>query len=348
MRETKLLLAAVTLLLCGFSTNVQGAEEALDLSKETEVKAPAAKPVPPFGGLRLMGRVDLTGEYRPNAASTNDGLKNYHFLLFLKVPASEKVSFMGEFVNRAFYEVTYKASPLVKFHFGKIVVPFGDTTYYHHFYGGVQGYGAQGVMFPNVWAESGANAEWNMGSLIIDTYAVNGIEGSSTTNEPDFQADPTGQRQAGGLRATYTGIAKIKAIVSGYYTDWAPSKSLLLAGGDLVTDYGLIDAAVLRNLRLSAGRAVGFVQGSSSGNFQRAGDYLQLATNAMGFAEARARYGTYVHNSNNKTSSDTHSMNVGLTIPVDVMKLLVEYQWNFEAVSEINNDLARVMLSLDF
>ncbi|MGZ5280142.1 MAG: hypothetical protein ACXWC9_09380, partial [Pseudobdellovibrionaceae bacterium] len=85
-----------------------------------------------------------------------------------------------------------------------------------------------------------------------------------------------------------------------------------------------------------------------SGDFQKRGDFLELAGRIESEHELRLRYGTYIDNDKLESARDLHSFSLGYSLPVDVSKLLVEYQWNFEAMNEINNDLFRAMLSLDF
>jgi hypothetical protein len=206
---------------------------------------------------------------------------------------------MGELIEQSFYEVGYQVSEPLKIRFGKIIVPFGDTRRFHHFYGGIQGYGGQGVMLPNVWAENGLDLEWDLGHWLVDTYWVSG---------------------------------------------WP----LLLYGADFFTEYGLGNWALTRHLRFAAGRAVAEVHRGMQGGFEKAGDYFELATNVLQVGEIRTRYGTYIHDDRQESQSDVHNFNVGYAMPIDVLRLLVEYQWNYEAVEEIDNDVFRVMVSLDF
>jgi hypothetical protein len=325
------------------------AEETLDLENE---KAPPPKAEAlNISKFQLMGRVDLTSEispYKPETGEKENTLKNNHFLIFLKVKASPKTSFMGEFVRQSFYYVDYAPSSLATVQFGKILVPFGDTRHFHHMYGGIQGYGANGVMFPNIWAEPGINVNWHLSSVELDTYCVNSISADTGLVDPSLQTS-TPQRQAGGTRLTLPIVRKLTGILSGYFGEFWPGRPLIMGGADTYSDYGLIDYGFFRNIRMAAGIAdASMKKAPISGDFEKRGDYLELGTNALGFAELRARYGTYIDNSRFQTKNDVHNLDAGLMFNVDVIRVLAEYQWNFEAVDEFDNDVARIMASLDF
>lgn len=345
-------------ILFAFFTGIHtsfAAEESLDLDQETLPQSAAQSAS--SGGeslaskFNLMGRVDLTSDI--NSKTGDKTLQNYHFFLFLKLKASDKVNFMGEFVGQRFYEVEYEPTSWVSAKFGKIMVPFGDTRYFHHFYGGLQGYGATGVMFPNVWAEPGLSLDWKIGSAQLDTYVVKGISASDVSSDPNFQNSASNQ-QAYGLRFTYAPLDRITAVVSAYTTNYWSGRPLYLFGGDIYTDYGALGFVPFKIVRLAMGMArawvtespTGFTRGGS--NYQKRGDYIQLSTKMIGPGETRIRYGTYIEDTRVVTSSDVNNINVAYQIPIDVIKVLLEYQWNFEAVNEVDNDLARVMVSVDF
>jgi hypothetical protein len=319
-------------------------EESLDLDT---VAAPTPAPSAAHGSkFSIMGRIDLTYEKEIEGRSS---LKNNHMLVFVKVKASDKVSVMGEVTDpsAAFMYVDYAYSKLLNINFGRILVPFGDSRYFHKYYGGLQGYGANGVMFPNIWAESGVNFAWNFGALKLDTYWVNAVGGPTrttlTTADINLQSTST-RTQALGARATISPIDKTTLILSAYGAEYWPSRPVYLGGVDFSTDYGLLGP-----VRFSAGLANAWIEGSPTGeNFQKTGDYYQIATNIINPMEMRVRYGTYDNDDRRETQEDTQSLNVGVTFPVDVMKILIEHQWNYEEVNETDNDLGRVMVSLDF
>src|SRR4051794_20109076 len=108
------LVTLLLLLMVQPQVQANAAEEAVNLDT-IEAHPPAPAPAHP-GNLenmgssaRIMGRVDLSAEYVPGAADLgNHGLTYNHFLMFLKVDASPKVSFMGEMLKQSFYHLTYK------------------------------------------------------------------------------------------------------------------------------------------------------------------------------------------------------------------------------------------------
>jgi hypothetical protein len=224
-------------------------------------------------------------------------------------------------------------------------VPFGDNRYFHHYYGGLQGYGATGVMFKNIWAESGINANWKIGQISLDTYWVNGINAPNINSDVNLKSSTT-ERQSLGTRLQAPLADQVQLIGSAYYADYWPGRPLYMGGLDLYTSYG---AFGLSQFRFSIGIANAWVEGSPTGkNFQKYGDYLQVATNLFRWAEWRIRYGTYDNDDRIESVDDTQSFNLGATIPVDVIKILIEHQWNFEAKNEVDNDQSRMMVSLDF
>ncbi|MCB0404783.1 MAG: hypothetical protein KDD51_08345 [Bdellovibrionales bacterium] len=335
--------------LLGISLLARADEQSLDL--ETEQPLEVNRPVQSTGP-RLMGRADLTvdvSEVNHTGGSTPFQFKNYHFFLFLKAQASTKVTFFAEFVGRYFYEIKYSPWTWLSIHLGKIIVPFGNTDNFHHLYGGTSiNASGSGIMFPNIWAASGIQTEWGIGDhSTLDVYALSGIN-AAVGSDPDF-TNPAGKTPAAGIRWTSRLLSGLKVLGSFYYETWSSGKSLFLAGLDASTDYSLLaSVAVLKHFRLGMGAAIGFIERGSSGDFHKYGDYIELASNVIRLGELRARYGTYVNNNRVKSSLDSQSLNVAWLVPIDVMKLMVEYQWNFEAINEIHNDLLRVMVSLDF
>jgi len=330
----------------------QAQEESLDLDAIAEV---APKPPPAASGpgkFMLMGRVDLTSETQGVNENAEHNLKNNHFLVFLKIKASPKTSFMGQIIsedtNNVFYFVEYQASKLVSAQFGKILIPFGDTRRFHYIYGGVV---AAGVMLPNIWSATGFNLSWHLPVGTLDSYIVSSAEDGSVVNAPKVNQPVITKRQAGGLRYTLATDKKITMIFSGYQGSYRAGRGLDLNmfGVDIYSDYGAINLPVLKSMRFAAGFAQAtFADRPNEGDIRQTGDYLELTARGVGPGETRVRYGTFIANDKVESVRDTNSLAVGYTMPVDVMRVLVEYQWNFEAVNEQDNDLLRVMASLDF
>ncbi|MBI4405568.1 MAG: hypothetical protein HY537_15505 [Deltaproteobacteria bacterium] len=306
----------------------------------------------PKGGARegaaLMGRVDATMEI-PNGTFSAAQFDNKHFHVFLKAKASPKVSFMGEIVNATFFTVDFRPTSLVGFQFGKILVPFGDNTRFHYFYGGVGGLSTfrDNRMFANIWAAPGLNVRWNLfNTETVDTYVVQGL--GTENGDPKLTSNDA-TTVAFGLRWTSSRISKVKLIGSALYEKWNPNASgMWIAGLNFNTDYGLVDVRLLKNFKINIGTALAVISEAASGSFKRYGDYFSLYTNLIPYGELRLRYGTYRYNWNVKSGNDTQGFNVAWLMPVDVLKFLFEYEWNFEAMNEVKNDVMRVMVALDF
>jgi hypothetical protein len=357
LNRSLLTLGLATAALAALAPRARAAEVALDLDSDSSAAAAAPAPSahPHASGadrVRLMGRVDLSYEVSPagnlSEVPRKDVLKDNHFLVFLKAKASPDVSFLGEIVSQTFYSIDYQATPRVALHFGKIPVPFGDNSRYHHFYGGVQGIGAKGILFPLIWAEFGADAEWDLGAVRLDTYVVNGISSPTAADDPVLNAASDPATQAVGLRARADLVPRLHGIASFYYDQWQPGRPLLLGGLDATADYRLIDAPVLRDLRFSAAVAYASVQHGKLGSYSKYADFVEVATQALGRVEPRVRYGTYIDNSRARGSADSQGLSAGVNVPVSALNLLAEYQWNFEGADERPNDLFRLMLSCDF
>lgn len=356
MNRRKLVLWSLgsLLLVVGRIPSVR-AEEALDLDAVTAPPVTSAPPVPSAHSgsaesspPHLLGRVDLT--YDMQEGSSSSQFRNFHYLVFLKAQASRRTKFFGQLLGSGdvqFFDVSYQATDWLTAHVGRVLVPFGDTSRFHHFYGGEQGNGVGGILFPNLWSKPGLNFEWMLGRWTLDTYLVNGMPTDSTGTEPDFASSSGGTSLASGLRLSRA-FGKVRGVASVYYQEWVPGRPLLIVGGDIVTDYRLIDAPVARSLRLNAGRAIGYILEGSTGDFRRSGDFIELSTNALGFGEPRLRYGTYVKDSRAVSADDVHNWCIAYAFHLDALRILIEHQWNMESVNERANDLNRLMVSMDF
>ena len=332
------------------------AEEEVNLD---EVKPEAPKPVISIGdshlGASLMGRFSLDYEWRNPGMSYPTGenvLTSYHHFVFVKANAGD-VSFFGEITQQLFWAGTIKVRPDLSLSFGKILVPFGAPGF-HHWYGGVQGDPLAGIFVPVIWAELGGSAEWTgprRGDFSLDAtvFAVRafgpGPDGTPNTQNPAAGDD----RFALGARVAL-GYGRIHGWLSGYGTKWAPANGLMtMFGGDLSTEFGLIQAPVLRDLRVLAGVARLQWRTPIADDQYRYGDYLQLEYRSPYQAVARLRYGSYIHDAKIHEERDLHNWNLGATYPLGRgMSVMAEYQWNLEQKQEVNNDLLRVELLVEF
>ncbi len=338
------ILATVLLVLCSLSTFAQ--EQEFDL--DSEAATPPAHKTLSAAKFSLMGRVDLTSEttdpQEPSDNSTHE-LNNKHFFLFLKVKASEKTSFMGEFASQEFFQVDYTLENLATIQFGKLIVPFGDTRRFHHYYGGVNN-----KMFPLIWASTGANVAWKFSKLEVDTYWVNTFNAATVNTTPTLPSS-TNERQAGGLRLTAPLMTNVTGIFSVYAGEYWPGRTALLSGLDIYSEYKPFGLSALKNLRFAFGLANATFAEAPGGQFDIRGDFIEFITNLIGSGETHLRYGTYTDNNNLLTidsENDTHAFALGYRMNIDVIRLLVEHEWNFEAVNETDNDVFRIMASLDF
>ena len=339
-----------------FQTLAQEEEFSFEEENETKVEIPAKSGGGPFGALskfHLMGRADFSYESTSpfkggTRVAANDEYKVNHLLLFLKVKASEKVSFSTEFLDKSYYFISYKMSEKAKLHLGKIMVPFGNPRQFHKYYGGLQGYSAQGVMFPNVWAENGFNLETNLGSLTLDLYSVNSAASTAANTDVDLRTASNGSHQAFGTRLFVPTINNLDLVFSAYQGNWFNNKKMYIGGFDLLLGYGLIKVPFLQDLRLSAGIAYADIKKGVLGDFSKRGDYIEMAYRLFERSEIRGRYGNYIHNSKQVTSEDKENYALGFKTKVDVLDVITEYQWNTEAVNEIDNDLLRIMVALNF
>jgi len=330
-------------------------EESLNFSEETPATTKDVKPSEgtSLGNIKLGGRVDLSYEIddyeNASTATQRDTFKTNHFVLTLIANPSEKVKFMGEFINQYFYQIDYHLSNTVRIQGGKILMPFGNPDHFHKFYGGLVGFGTTGSFFPLIWAEHGVNVNVRVGdSSGLDTYLVNSISQTGTGSDPSFSSASNTVHQAFGARYTLRPIPSLTSALSAYAGNWAPGKALAMGGFDIATGYGLLGAEFFKSFRFATGIVAAQIWEGSTGDYLKRADYIELASNLTSPVEARIRYGTVVANSDQESQNDTQTFAIGAKTSVDAIGILVEYQWNFEAVNEIENDLFRIMASLDF
>ncbi len=332
-----------------FLSSVALAEEEEFQLDEVQENKSSHHPMIDSSQFRLMGRLDLTSEIYPfteKNADQNHEFETFHYFIFLKMKASKKTSFFGEIISQRFYYVVYSPSATTSITFGKILVPFGNNEHFHHFYGGVRTLGGKGVLFPDVWAENGLNVGWSFTNNKIDVYTVNGATAvDSTTQKLDLNESSTKESQAVGFRLTNTSISKFEILGSYYFTEWQMGQSLNIVGGDLKSDYGFLG---MHQLRFGMGSAFAFVDGHPDGSYRKSGDYIYIATNLLNPVELKLRYGTYIDDNEVETEKDTQGLVVSLSTAIDVIRVSAQYEFNYEAINEVENDLFRIMAALDF
>lgn len=308
------------------------------------------------GAVKIMGRFDatyeLTNPAEDNHVIRNGDIKSYHHHVFLKASPSKKVGLFAEVVDGLFFEASYRAADNVELKAGKIFVPFGDPGF-HHYYAAVQGDPTTGILLPNIWAEYGASLTWDIGhigplSLRSETYSVKGSFDKDPTRTLQLNRPATGNRFAVGERLTF-GWDRITVSGSLYYDEWNLGYDLLLYGADFSLDYGLVRLPFLRDLRFKGGIARAEVENPETGDYYKYADYFELAYGGIReWVTPRLRYGSYIDDSRLLTNKDLHNWSAALVIPVDVLTVTAEYLWQMEEVDEVDNDLFRLMVALDF
>jgi len=325
-----------------------------DLPEQTPTK-PTLSVGDSHAGAAVMGRFDVVYELRnpglPYPTSQNV-LTSYHNFVFVKAHAGN-VSFLGEATRLLFYEGTVKLQPWLSVTAGKIQVPFGAPGF-HRYYGGVQGDPLTGIFLPVIWAEYGAAVEaqaYHQGELGVDAtvYAVRGF-GAGTDRLPATNSPASGNDRLalGGRIALSHG--KFHGWISGYLRDrWGGEGILSLYGFDFASDWGAIPLPVLKDFRVLAGLARTDFTLLTGSALYRYGDYLQVEWRSPVSAVIRGRYGTYIHDSRVASQRDLHNWNLSVLMPLPYgLSALAEYQWNMEEVNEVDNDVFRLQLAIDF
>lgn len=308
------------------------------------------------GKVRIMGRFDATYELTNPDVENSDfrkgDFKSYHHHIFVKASPSQKVGLFAEVVDGLFAEFSYKPTSGVELKAGKIIVPFGDPGF-HHFYAAVQGDPTSGILLPNIWAEFGATANWEIGHLgpvaiMSETYTVKGSFNPDPSKTLQLNRPATGNRFAVGERVTF-GWDRVRVSGSVYWDEWNKGYDLFLYGVDATADYGLIKLPVLADLRLKAGLARAEVENPVAGHYYKYADYVELSYGAIReWVTPRLRYGSYIDDSRLYTNKDLHNWSAAAVVPIDVLTLTAEYLVQMEEVDEQHNDLFRLMLALDF
>ena len=363
-------LAFLILLITGASSAAaQVVEDSTDVFSFDDIEEEA----PPAGNtlsgwlsmVHLSGRFDLNFEMQ-NPMESGDAqtksLRNYHKFLFLKVTPTDNLTLDAEVLDLSYYEMAYELSPRFNIRAGKIWVPFGATPF-HHYYGAIQGDPFTGLLLPNVWAEFGASVSGDLytGSWLnisADAYTIRGFE-SDLGDVVNFTNGGSDDRFAVGGR-TRIGIgSRITAWGSVLYNQFGADDEgqILLWGGDILLDYGLLDVPFLRDLRFRAAFARADIQdallvdpaANSESWYFRYGDYAEVSYRGLGFVIPRVRYGTIIDFDDVVSNADSHNWEFALMSRLQQhIMLLAQYQINQEEVNEIDNDLFRFALIFEF
>ena len=288
--------------------------------------------------------------------------RNYHRFLFLNASPTEKLTLDAEVIDLTYYEIKYALNANYAVRFGKIWVPFGATPF-HHYYGGRQGDPFQGLLLPNVWAEFGAT----IGGTVLngenvriesDAYVIRGFDGQLGTILPLDGGGSDDVFAVGGRTKIGVGT-KIAVWGSAQFNRFGENDDgrVFLWGGDVLFDFGLIDAPLLRDLRLRAAFARAEIrdqtlvrpQDNVDGWYYRYGDYAELTYRGFGAVMPRLQYGTIIDFDDEVTGNDSHSWDVALLARRNRhFSILCQYQFNFEEINEEDNDLVRLQLVFEF
>lgn len=365
----RILLTLAGLVFLVSTVNAQVTEDSTDVFSFDDIEeepAPAARELTGWLSMvHLSGRFDLNFEMQ-NPMEDGDlqtkRLRNYHKFLFLKVTPTDKLTLDAEVLDLSYYEMAYAVSPKVSIRAGKIWVPFGATPF-HHYYGASQGDPFDGLLLPNVWSEFGASISGDLyaGSWLNisgDAYSIRGFE-SDLGDVVDFTTGGSDNTFAVGGR-TRIGIgSRISIWGSVLYNQFGANDEgqILLWGGDVLLDYGLLDVPFLKDLRFRAAFARADIQdellvdpgANSESWYFRYGDYAEVSYRGLGFVTPRVRYGTIIDFDDAVSNADSHNWEFALLSRIDQhIMVLAQYQINQEEVNEIDNDLFRFALIFEF
>ncbi len=315
--------------------------------------------------IHVSGRFDVVMEVEnptKEADVQEARVRNYHKFLFLKVTPTDRITLDAEVLDLSYYELQYELAEGVSVRAGKIWVPFGATPF-HHYYGGAQGDPFDGLFLPNVWSEFGASVSGTIlnGSTLhaeADAYVIRGFEADSGA-VLQFTGGGADDRFAVGGR-TRLGIGeKLSIWGSVLYNRFGAESDneVLLWGGDVLADYGLVDLPALRDLRLRAAFARAEVRDDTVVDplvnpdfwYFRYGDYAELTYRGIPYVQPRLRFGSVIDFDDRITNQDSHTWDLALLSRLGRnLMLLAEYQFNLEEVNEIDNDLFRFQVVFEF
>ena len=226
----------------------------------------------------------------------------------------------------------------------------------------IQGDPFQGLFLPNVWSEFGGSLGGTVYSgertqIDVDVFAIRGFETELGTILKLSNGGTDGSYAFG--QRTRFGFGKVSLWGSALYNQFGLNNDgqLILWGGDLLIDYGLIDAPILKDLKLRVAFARADIkdeelverQFNTEGWYYRYGDYAELTYRGLPYVMPRARYGTIVDYDDVVTNNDSHNTELAALIRINrYFSILMQYQLNMEEVNEIDNDLFRMQAVFEF
>jgi hypothetical protein len=313
--------------------------------------------------VHISGRFDLNLEVsNPNKEiQRSSQFRTYHKFLFLNVKPDDRISLEAEILDLSYYEIKYKVWREFELRFGKIWVPFGATPF-HHYYGGIQGSPFQGLFLPNVWSEFGGSLggtvhTGDLAQIDVDVFVIRGFE-TELGSVLQLSNGGTDDTYAFGQR-TKIGFGKISIWGSALYNQFGLNNDghLVLWGGDLLIEYGLVNAPIIRDLKLRVAFARADIkddvlvkeQFNPDGWYYRYGDYAELTYRGLPHISPRVRYGTIVDYDDVITNNDSHNTEIAALVRINRnLSVLLQYQLNMEDVNEIDNDLFRMQAVFEF
>ncbi len=365
-------LVLLLLLVSASRANAQVVEDtsSVEFGFDDVAEEPPAPATTSLGGwldmVHLSGRFDVNFEMQNPMEDENlrqSSIRNYHKFLFLKVTPTDKITLDAEVLDLSYYEIAYALTSRLNLRAGKIWVPFGATPF-HHYYGGRQGDPFTGLLLPNVWSEFGGSINGQLFSgdnmaLAGDLFAIRGFQ-NQLGEVISFTNGGADDVFAYGGRAHLSIGTRIQAWGSAMYNEFGVEGAegqVLLWGGDLMLDYGLLDVPFLRDLRLRAAFARAEVQddvlvdpdNNSESWYFRYGDYAEVSYRGLRVVTPRVRYGTIIDFDDDVTNNDSHNWEVALITRIQQhLMLLAQYQFNQEEVNEVDNDLFRFAMIFEF
>lgn len=305
--------------------------------------------------VKIMGRFDINFEVvnPTKRGHTKYDFQNYHHFLMIAVEPVKGLSFFGEIIDQKFYHIKWQFHPKISITGGKIIVPFG-TDEYHHWYGGVEGDPAKGLLLPAVWAEYGANMHFDIlkgrFALSLDLYAVQGIGGSGFDKTLALNTGSSADNVALGTRLTFRFLRYGALYASFYWSQYYKYKDIYMYAIDVDLGYNLVPVPFLRDVRVKFGGARVDIQNPVLGHYYKWADYIQVDFGSFRkYITLRVRYGTYIDNNKVLSEKNQHNFSVSVIIPVmRYLRFMVQWNLAFEEVNEINNDYIRVQAVLEF